>query len=53
MGDDEDLEDYFNTDFALKHKWNYSLHEIDSMTPIERSICISLIRADIEASKNK
>ena len=53
MGDEDDLEDYFQTDFQLKQKWGYSLKEIDMMTPIEREICISLIKAEIENNKKK
>ena len=52
MGDEDDLDDYFHTDFHLKQKWNYSINEIDMMTPIERDICISLIREELEKNKN-
>ena len=52
MGDEDDLDEYFHTDFYLKHKWNYSIKEIDMMTPIERDICISLIREEQEKNKS-
>lgn len=47
VGDDE-LIDLIETCFILKTQWNYSLFEIDSLTPMEFDMHYIMIRRELD-----
>jgi len=49
----ENLESYYNTNFALMKHHNYSLTELEEMYPYEREIYLILLEKWIEDQKDK
>ena len=49
----EDLESYYNTNFALMQHHKYSLTELENMIPWERDIYLTLLQQYIEEEKLK
>jgi hypothetical protein len=50
---EESLGNYYKTNFFLRHKYNYSLTELEEMMPWERDVYISLLEQELEKDLNK
>lgn len=51
MFSDDNIVNFYRTNFELKTEWQYSQTEIDNMLPYERDIVIDLIKHKIEEQK--